>query len=117
MSKRPNELRGKSPSPDQPGTPATEATEGQSVTDRTRLRTPYADVLPPLSTEEFEALRADIRRYGVRMPILVDEAGNILDGHHRHKIDPNAPRALIEGLTEPQKEKTFPIAEPTGKVS
>jgi ParB-like chromosome segregation protein Spo0J len=68
-----------------------------------QLQTPYADLLPPLSTEEFEALRADIERNGVRVPILVDEDGNILDGHNRYRIDPRAPRATIQGLTEAQK--------------
>lgn len=43
-------------------------------------------LLPPLSDAEYAALREDIRAAGVRVPIDVDEDGNILDGHHRKKI-------------------------------
>jgi site-specific DNA-methyltransferase (adenine-specific) len=39
--------------------------------------------LPPLSTEQFAALRADIALRGVLVPIEVDETGAVLDGHHR----------------------------------
>lgn len=39
--------------------------------------------LPPLSEEEYEALKADIANRGVLVPIEYDEQGNILDGHHR----------------------------------
>ena len=60
-------------------------------------------VMPPLTTEEKEALRASIEMEGVRDPIIVDENGSILDGHHRYEIDPDAPRKVIEGLTEAEK--------------
>ena len=40
-------------------------------------------VVPPLSAEEFAALKADIARRGVVVPVECDEEGNILDGHHR----------------------------------
>lgn len=47
---------------------------------------PYADVLPPLRPEERDALRADIARHGVQVPIVVDEDGVVIDGHHRLEI-------------------------------
>lgn len=37
----------------------------------------------PLAPEEYEALKADIARRGVLVPVEMDEEGNILDGHHR----------------------------------
>jgi ParB-like chromosome segregation protein Spo0J len=40
-------------------------------------------VVPPLSEEEFTALKADIAQRGVLVPIEYDEDGNVLDGHHR----------------------------------
>jgi AraC-like DNA-binding protein len=40
-------------------------------------------VLPPLSPEQFGALKADIAERGVLVPIEVDETGQVLDGHHR----------------------------------
>jgi len=68
------------------------------------LKTPYADLLPPLSTEEFEALKADIKAEGkVLQPVVVDEDGNILDGHHRYKVDKKAPTQTIKGLCEEEK--------------
>lgn len=63
----------------------------------------YSDLLPPLSIEEFNALKASIEADGIRIPIIVDEENNILDGYHRHKIDPQAPRQVIKGLTEAEK--------------
>jgi hypothetical protein len=64
-----------------------------------KLRTPFQDILPPLSAEEFDALKASIGKRGVLNSVLVDEAGNVLDGHHRLKIEPDAPRKVIRGLT------------------
>src|SRR4051812_30734819 len=43
-------------------------------------------LLPPLRTEEREALRADIARRGVLEPAEKDEQENILDGHNRAAI-------------------------------
>jgi phage N-6-adenine-methyltransferase len=40
-------------------------------------------LLPNLSGEEFDALKADIAKRGVQVPVEYDDAGNILDGHHR----------------------------------
>ena len=69
----------------------------------TSTRTSYADLLPGLSAYEFEALSADIKLNGVRVPIDVDEDGVILDGHHRFKVDKAAPRRVIKGLTDAEK--------------
>lgn len=69
-----------------------------------KLSTPYADLLPPLSTEEFDALRESIKADGVRVPVIVDDDDNVLDGHHRLKIDPDAPRKVLRGLSEAEKQ-------------
>ena len=42
--------------------------------------------MPPLSEEEYAALRNDIEHNGILVPVLVDQHGRILDGHHRVKI-------------------------------
>lgn len=39
-------------------------------------------LLPDLTEEEYEALKADIAERGVMVPIELDEQGNVLDGHH-----------------------------------
>lgn len=70
------------------------------------MSAPY-QFLPPLSDAEYEALRADIAANGMRHPIVVDEDGRILDGHHRARIadelgiDP--PREVVPDLTEEAK--------------
>ncbi len=46
---------------------------------------PY-QVMPPLSGEERSALRADIAERGVLVPVVTDQHGTILDGHHRKEI-------------------------------
>lgn len=38
-----------------------------------------------LPSDEYAALKADIARRGVLVPIEYDEAGNLLDGHHRKR--------------------------------
>jgi len=68
-----------------------------------KLNTPYANLLPPLKTSEREALAADIKANGVLHPVVIDEDGNILDGHHRYSIDRNAPTVTVKGLSEDEK--------------
>lgn len=42
--------------------------------------------MPDLTSEQHEALRADIEANGIRVPITVDQHGRILDGHNRSAI-------------------------------
>ncbi|MHB8671600.1 MAG: hypothetical protein ACYDAD_13760, partial [Acidimicrobiales bacterium] len=73
---------------------------------------PY-QLLPDLSAEEFAALKADIAERGVLVPVEVDEAGAILDGHHRLRAwselraeglrVPDYPRIVRSGLAEVDK--------------
>lgn len=46
------------------------------------MNTSY-QVMPPLTDEEFTALKADIAVRGLLVPVEKDDLGNILDGHHR----------------------------------
>ena len=44
---------------------------------------PY-QVMPPQTTAEYEAMKADIKvRGGPVYPVIVDGRGNVIDGHHR----------------------------------
>ncbi len=43
-------------------------------------------VMPLLSAEEYESLRHDIVQRGVVVPVVVDQHGRLLDGHHRRQI-------------------------------
>src|SRR5690606_36151023 len=47
---------------------------------------PMFQFFEPLRGDEYAALKADIAKRGVLVPIEYDEEGNILDGHHRHRI-------------------------------
>jgi len=40
-------------------------------------------IMPELSQEDYLALKQDIAERGIQIPIEIDAAGNILDGHHR----------------------------------
>ena len=62
----------------------------------------------PLNQEEFAALEQDILIRGVQVPIVFDEYGNIIDGHHRlaickkHGIT-DYPKIVKTGLSEDEK--------------
>jgi ParB-like chromosome segregation protein Spo0J len=68
---------------------------------------PY-QVMPPLADAEYDALKASIAAgYDPARPIVVEENGNVLDGHHRQRacgelgITPTS--VVLPGLTEDQK--------------
>ncbi len=58
---------------------------------------PVFQVMPPLAEDEFAALEADIAERGIVVPVVVDQHGRLLDGHHRSAI---AARLGIECPTE-----------------
>jgi hypothetical protein len=66
-------------------------------------------VLPPLSDDEYVALRDAIAEqgYDAAHPIVVDEAGDILDGHHRmracRELGVSPATVTRAGLTHEQK--------------
>jgi|GEM_PF-2679046 len=70
------------------------------------IHTPY-QAMPPLSDEEYAALKDDIRVNGQIVPILIDEHNNILDGHNRYQICTELGIEPIvevkEGLSEAEK--------------
>ena len=73
------------------------------ATRKQTIKTPFKHVLPPLKSSELEALTADIKANGVLHPVVIDEHGNILDGHHRYAIDRNAPTRVVSGLSPDEK--------------
>lgn len=71
-------------------------------------------LMPPLSDDEYKALKDDIRRRGVAVPIELDEDGYILDGHHRmqafndlrsegHDV-PQYDQIIRRGMSEAEKQ-------------
>lgn len=72
-----------------------------------RIDQPY-QLLPELPSWEFEALKESIRRYGVLLPVVKDERGRTIDGHHRERACKELgvrdyPVITLQGLTEEQK--------------
>lgn len=64
--------------------------------------------MPPLTAEEFEALKTDIAERGVLVPVEYDEDGNVLDGHHRVRACGELgiqtwPKIVRKGLTDDDK--------------
>jgi ParB-like chromosome segregation protein Spo0J len=65
-------------------------------------------LLPELLPEQFEALKADIAKRGVMVPVLLDEYGAIIDGHNRARACRELgindyPVEIRSGLAEPEK--------------
>jgi ParB-like chromosome segregation protein Spo0J len=67
-------------------------------------------LLPPLTGEERQALRESIAAIGVLQPVVVDETGAILDGHHRAEIADelgvDCPATIVTDLSEGEKLET-----------
>src|ERR1041384_4049243 len=65
-------------------------------------------LLPALSPDEFAALKADIAKRGVLVPVEYDEHEAILDGHHRVRACEELglaqwPRVVRRGLSAAEK--------------
>ena len=76
---------------------------GQNTTSATPFQ-----LMPELPSWEFKALKESIRQHGVIVPIVRDENGTIIDGHHRDRACQelklkNVPTITLAGLTEEQK--------------
>ncbi len=67
-------------------------------------------ILPPLGPDAYAALKADIARHGVLVPVELDEAGRVLDGHHRLRAAQElglaeVPTLVRGGLSEEEKRE------------
>jgi len=68
----------------------------------------YTSCLPPLETQEFEKMKADIMQHGILIPIVVDEDFCVIDGAHRLEIAQQLqmtqiPFQIRPGLSEEEK--------------
>lgn len=63
--------------------------------------------MPSLSGEDFANLEQSIRDNGIQVPVIVDDEGHTIDGHHRQKIAESlgitCPVEVKFGLTDAQK--------------
>jgi hypothetical protein len=69
-----------------PGEGGSETIAAVSTTISSVAANPPYQLLPPLTDDEYAALKADIQTNGVLVPVIVDQHGAIIDGHHRAKI-------------------------------
>ena len=58
----------------------------KSEDKKPQIKTEFAELLPPLSNEQREALEADILQNGCYSPVIVNEDMVIVDGHNRQRI-------------------------------
>lgn len=67
----------------------------------------YYQTMPPLKSDEYDELKADIRENGITVPVIVDEHDNVIDGHHRsmiaRELGVECPKRTVEGLSESEK--------------
>jgi N6-adenosine-specific RNA methylase IME4 len=63
------------------------------VNEQEREYHPVADLFPPMSSEEYEELKASIAKNGLQVPIWLHPDSRIIDGRHRHRacIDTDTP--------------------------
>jgi site-specific DNA-methyltransferase (adenine-specific) len=65
-------------------------------------------LMPELPSWEYDALKGSIRQHGVIVPVVKDEHGTIIDGHHRERACrdlkvKDIPTITLAGLTDEQK--------------
>jgi hypothetical protein len=63
--------------------------------------------LPRLSDEDYQKLESSITEHGIQVPIILDENGSVIDGHHRKEIADRLgidyPKRTKTGLSDAQK--------------
>ena len=73
----------------------------------------YTSLVPQLSAEEYESLKQSIKENGLYVPIIVNQDGIILDGHHRYKVCQELgikePKTLVKEFKEKLDEQLFVI--------
>jgi ParB-like chromosome segregation protein Spo0J len=78
-----------------------------------RINPEYASLVPELSPEEFESLKQSIKKAnGLYVPIIVNQDGIILDGHHRYKACQELgiePKTIVREFSDKSKEQLFVI--------
>jgi hypothetical protein len=82
-----------------------------------KINEEYANLVPQLSISEYESFKEDIKQNGVQVPIITNQDGVILDGHHRYRawvIDlgrlvTEMPKPTVAGYNDKLQEKMFVI--------
>ena len=89
--------------------------QGRSSSPNPQVKTnpEYASLVSELSPEEYELLKQSIKKEnGLYVPIIVNQDGTILDGHHRYKACQELgiePTAIIKEFKDKLEEQLFVI--------
>lgn len=81
-------MNGKSRPGGRPQTPAKWSNPSiTAAADQSSDSTPVGfQPMPALTEAELAALRADVAAHGVLVPVVLDQHGRVLDGHHRRQV-------------------------------
>ena len=78
-----------------------------------RINPEYASLVPELSPEESESLKQSIKKANrLNVPIIVNQDGIILDGHHRYKACQDLgiePETIVREFSDKSEEQLFVI--------
>jgi 16S rRNA G966 N2-methylase RsmD len=82
-----------------------------------KINEEYANLVPQLSISEYKSFKEDIKQNGVQVPIITNQDGVILDGHHRYRawvIDlgrlvTEMPKPTVADYNDKLQEKMFVI--------
>ena len=78
-----------------------------------RISPEYASLVSELLPEEFESLKQSIKKAnGLYVPIIVNQDGIILDGHHRYKACQELgiePETIVKEFSDKLEEQLFVI--------
>ena len=92
----------------------TEDPQGRSSPSnlQVKINPEYASLVSELSPEENESLKQSIKENGLHVPIIVNQNGIILDGHHRYKACQELgiePKILVREFKDKLEEQLFVI--------
>jgi ParB-like chromosome segregation protein Spo0J len=79
---------------------------------RIRVSPEYASMVPEQSPQEYESLKQSIKEDGLYVPIIVNQNGIILDGHHRYKACQELgiePKTIVKEFEDKLDEQLFVI--------
>jgi ParB-like chromosome segregation protein Spo0J len=77
-----------------------------------RINPEYSSLVPEPSPEESESLKKSIKENGLYVPIIVNQNGIVLDGHHRYKACQELgiePKTQVKEFKDKSDEQLFVI--------
>jgi hypothetical protein len=90
----------------------TTATNYENQSIKIKIKKEYESLVHSLSEEDYSKLRASIKAHGQYLPIIINQAGIILDGHHRYKVCQELqlePKFQVKTFDDQYHEKLFVI--------